>query len=64
VSAGLRRRLERLEARHRAAGERVRCVWWRREDPYPEAAPGERLIVVRWADHDDASSPSPPGAAP
>jgi hypothetical protein len=62
VRAGLRRRLERLEARHRAAGERVRCAWWRRGDPRPEAAPGERLIVVRWADHADAPSPPPPGA--
>jgi hypothetical protein len=62
VRAGLRRRLERLETRHRAAGERVRQVWWRRGDPRPEAAPGERLIVVRWADHDDAPSPPPPEA--
>ena len=61
MRTGLRRRLERLEARHRAAGERMRCVWWRREDPYPEAAPGERLIVVSWRG-EAAPSPSPPGA--
>jgi hypothetical protein len=61
VSPGLRRRLERLEARHRAAGERVRHVWWRREDPYPEAAPGERLIVTCWQ-AEDAPSPAPPGS--
>ena len=60
MRAGLRRRLERLEARHRAAGERVRHVWWRRGDPRPEAAPGERLIVIRWADHGDAPSPPLP----
>ena len=63
MRAGLRRRLERLEARHRAAGERVRYVWWRREDPYPEAAPGERLIVACWRG-EDAPSPPPPEAAP
>jgi hypothetical protein len=62
VSApGLRRRVERLERRCQPAGERVRYAWWRAGEPRPEAAPGERLVVIRWADHegDDAPSPSP-----
>jgi hypothetical protein len=69
MTAGLRRRVERLERRHYPAGGRVRCVWWRRGDPRPEAAPGERLHVHRWADHADEGgdggtpAPSPPGAA-
>ena len=59
------RRLRRLERRRYPAGGRVRCVWWRRGDPRPEAAPGERLHVHRWADVDDgdAPAPSPAGAA-
>jgi hypothetical protein len=68
MTVGLRRRLERLERRHQPAGGRVRCVWWRRGEPRPEAAPGERLRVHRWADHADADdggtpAPSPTGAA-
>jgi hypothetical protein len=60
-AALLRRRVERLEARRRPAGERVRHVWWHAGEPRPEAAPGECLVVIRWADHerDDAPSPSP-----
>jgi hypothetical protein len=62
VSAPLRRRVERLERRHPTV-ERMRHVWWRAGEPRPEAQPGERLIVIRWADHDDAPSPSSsPGA--
>ena len=67
MTSGLRRRLQRLERRHQPAGGRVRCVWWRRGEPRPEAAPGERLHVYRWADTDggdgDPSAPSPTGAA-
>ena len=65
MTAGLRRRLERLEHRHQPAGGRVRCVWWRRGDPRPEAAPGERLHVHRWVDHadGDVSALPPPEAA-
>jgi hypothetical protein len=63
---GLRRRVERLERRRYPAGGRVRCVWWQRGDPRPQAAPGERLHVHRWADHDDGDgdtpAPSPTGA--
>jgi hypothetical protein len=63
VTAGLRRRLQRLEHQHQPAGGRVRCVWWRRGDPLPEAAPGERLLVHRWADHaGDLPAPLPPEA--
>ena len=65
MSAPLRRRVERLEARRRPAGERVRHVWWDRRDPYPEAAPGERLIITCWrGDEDDALPPSLPEAEP
>jgi hypothetical protein len=54
----MRRRVERLEARHHPMGERVRCVWWRRGAPRPEAQPGERLIVTRWADHGEGDGAS------
>jgi hypothetical protein len=73
TTIGLRRRLRRLERRRYPAGGRVRCVWWRRGAPRPEAAPGERLHVHRWVDHADGGgegggdggtpAPSPPGAA-
>ncbi len=61
MSAPLRRRVERLEAQRRPTGERVRHVWWDRRDPYPEAAPGERLVVTCWQgdEDDDVPSPSP-----
>jgi hypothetical protein len=57
VSAPLRRRVERLERRHPTA-ERVRHVWWDRRDPYPEAAPGERLVVTCWQGNEDDDVPS------
>ena len=61
MSAPLRRRVERLERRCPPVSERVRHVWWRAGEPRPEAQPGERLIVTRWADHegDDVPFPSP-----
>jgi hypothetical protein len=65
VSAPLRRRVERLERRRPPVSERVRHVWWRAGEPRPEAQPGERLVVIRWADHDegdDAPSSAPPEA--
>jgi hypothetical protein len=63
VRANLQRRIEQLEARCRAAQQRVRIVWWRGREPYPEAAEGERLIVVSWQDEDDDAPSSPaPGA--
>ena len=58
MSAPLRRRVERLEARRRPTGERVRHVWWDRRDPYPEAAPGERLVVTCWLGDEDDDVPS------
>jgi hypothetical protein len=58
VSAPLRRRVERLEAQRRPTGERVRHVWWDRRDPYPEAAPGERLVVTCWQGDEDDDVPS------
>jgi hypothetical protein len=58
VSAPLRRRVERLERRRPPAGERVRHVWWDRRDPYPEAAPGERLVVTCWKGDEDDDVPS------
>jgi hypothetical protein len=58
VSAPLRRRVERLEAQRRPTGERVRHVWWDRRDPYPEAAPGERLVVTCWKGDEDDDVPS------
>jgi hypothetical protein len=65
VSAPLRRRVERLERRCPPVSERVRHVWWDRRDPYPEAAPGERLVVTCWmGDEDDAAPPSLPEAKP
>ena len=60
MSPDRRRRVERLEARYRPAGERVRHVWWDRRDPYPEAAPGERLVVICW---ESDAPPSPPQTA-
>jgi hypothetical protein len=64
VSAPLRRRVERLERRCPPADERVRHVWWRAGEPRPEAQPGERLVVIRWADHaeGDDTPPSAPEA--
>ena len=44
----LSQRLDRLEARNTDLRERI--VWWRPErgEPEPRAAPGERLVIVRW----------------
>ena len=44
----LSQRLDRLEARN--TGLRERLVWWspERGEPEPRAAPGERLVIVRW----------------
>ena len=44
----LSQRLDRLEARN--TGLRERLVWWspERDEPEPRAAPGERLVIVRW----------------
>jgi hypothetical protein len=66
VRAALRRRVERLERRHPKTGGHVRYAWWRAGEPRPEAAPGERLHVHRWADHAEGGdggtpAPSPPG---
>jgi hypothetical protein len=58
VRAPLRRRVERLEAKGRATGERVRYAWWRAGEPRPEAQPGERLVVTRWADHGEGDGAS------
>jgi hypothetical protein len=58
VSAPLRRRVERLERRRPSVSERVRHVWWDRRDPYPEAAPGERLVVTCWMGDEDDDVPS------
>ena len=58
MSAPLRRRVERLERRRPPISERVRHVWWDRRDPYPEAAPGERLVVTCWLGDGDDDVPS------
>jgi len=59
VRASLQRRVERLEARCRAAAPPVRYVWWRGRGPYPEPAEGERLVVLRWQNEDDDTPPTP-----
>ena len=63
MRANLQRRIEQLEARCRAAQQRVRIVWWRGREPYPEPVEGERVIVVSWQDKDDDAQAVPaPGA--
>jgi hypothetical protein len=57
MSCGLQRRVEEMEARHKPAERRVRYVWWDRRGPMPEAAPGERLVVISWAEEEPPPLP-------
>jgi hypothetical protein len=62
TAVALSRRVRRLEQARRGRRERVRCVWWRGGEPYPEPAEGERLVVLRRRDEDD-DAPSVPAPA-
>jgi hypothetical protein len=64
MTTGLCRRLRRLERRHQPAGGRVCCVWWRRGDRQPGAAPGERLHVHRWAEDGEGGDGGTPALPP
>jgi hypothetical protein len=57
----LDRRLERLKAKEQPT-LRKRIVWLQKGDPIPEAEPGEKLILVRWAwdGEDEAPRDGPP----
>jgi hypothetical protein len=57
VSPNLQRRVEEMEARRKPAERRVRYVWWDRRQPLPKAAPGERLVVISWAEEDLSPTP-------
>jgi hypothetical protein len=52
-----RRRLLRMEAAT-STKERLRYVWVQDGEPVPEAKPGERLVMVRWAGEADPADPS------
>jgi hypothetical protein len=57
MSRDLQRWVAQLEARRRPAEERVRYIWWDRRGPMPEAMPGERLVVISWAEEEPLSVP-------
>ena len=57
MSRSLPRRVEQLQAQCKPAEGRVRYVWWDRSKPMPEAAPGERLVVISWADSEPPPLP-------
>lgn len=48
MSRQLASRLKKLERQRRPGTPHVRLVWLEPGEPLPNAAPGERLVLVSW----------------